>query len=104
MTLAELLEASAGDLTGTTASTGPDGATTWSRGGRVFAALSADGSVASFCLDPVVASAAGRTPDVRPSDRGSGWVDFAPTELDGHASDRAVAWLASAHRRSGLRD
>jgi len=36
---------------------------------------------------------------VTASERGPGWVRFAPTVLDDHAADRAVAWLASAHRR-----
>ena len=76
-----------------------DGTITWSRGDRVFAALSADGTTASFLLDPLVAGAAARTPDVHPSPRGRGWVDLRPRVVDGHAADRAGAWFLSAHRR-----
>ncbi len=43
-------------------------------------------------------------PTPSPSERGAGWVKFAPVELDDHAADRALAWLASAHRRLGPRD
>ena len=104
MTLGEFLAEEASDLPGIASSTDGDGATTWSRGGRPFAALVADGSAAEFSLDPAVAAAALRTPDVAPSARGSGWVTFAPAELDDHAVDRARAWFASAHRRLGPRD
>ena len=76
-----------------------DGSVTWSRGETVFAALSADGTTASFLLDPLVAGAAARTPDVRASTRGRGWVDMAPRVVDGHAADRAGAWFLSAFRR-----
>ena len=104
MTLEELLAEAASELAGTTTRTDPSGATTWSRGGSVFAALSVDGSVASFRLDPAIAAAAVRTPDTTPSGRGTDWVDFAPETIDDHAEDRAVAWLESAHRRLGPRD
>jgi hypothetical protein len=57
-------------------STGPDGVTTWAARGTVFAMLSADGSTASFLLDPIVAGAAARTPDVHRSERGPGWVEM----------------------------
>lgn len=99
MNLRELLEEEAGDLPGAVATVAADGSETWSRGGRVFAVVSADGSVAEFALDPVVADAATRTPDVTLSARGPGWVAFAPEVLDEHGADRAAAWLASAHRR-----
>ena len=56
-------------------------------------------NLAEFALDPPVASAAARTPDVSPSPRGPGWVRFGPGVLDDHAADRATAWFASAHRR-----
>jgi hypothetical protein len=82
----------------------PDGSVTWSRAGRPFATVSPEGSSAGFALDPAVAAAAARTPDVEPSSRGPDWVDFSPADLDDHAADRAVAWLASAHRRLGPRD
>ena len=82
-------------------STAPDGGVTWSRGGRPFAAVSGDGRAAEFALDPAVAAAATRTPDVGPSSRGAGWVRFAPATLDDHGRDRATAWFESAHRRLG---
>jgi hypothetical protein len=104
MTLGDLLVEAAADLAGSEAATSPDGDVTWTRGGRAFAAASGDGSRAEFQLDPAVAAAALRTPDVVSSERGPGWVAFAPAELDDHATDRAVAWLASAHRRLGPRD
>ena len=103
-TLGELLAEATLDLPGSVLTTSPEGAGTWSRGGRPFASVSMDGSAAEFDLDPAVAAAAIRTPDVAPSGRGPGWITFAPTELDDHAADRAVAWLASAHRRVGPRD
>jgi hypothetical protein len=79
----------------------PDGSPGWSRGGRLFVVLSADGSAAEFALDPAVAAAAARTPDVVLSGRGPGWVRFSPTVLDDHGVDRAVAWFGSAYRRLG---
>jgi hypothetical protein len=102
--LRELLEDEATELPGVESSVGADGSTTWSRGGRPFAIAAADGSSAEFALDPAVADAAARTPDVTLASRGPGWVAFAPAELDEHAADRAVAWLASAHRRLGLQN
>lgn len=74
------------------------GGVEWSKGGIVFAAVSGDR--AEFRLAPPVVAAALRTPDTEASARGSDWVAFAPKELDGHAIDRAVAWLASAWRRA----
>jgi hypothetical protein len=102
--LLELLEEEAANLPGAEATVGPDGSITWSRGNRPFAAVTADASAAEFALDPAVADAATRTPDVALSSRGPGWVTFAPKDLDDHAADRAVAWLASAHRRLELRN
>jgi len=102
--LGELLADGAIDLAGCSVETGGDGGPTWSRNGRPFAALSADGRTVEFLLDPAVADAAIRTPDVRASERGGGWVAFAPPELDDHAADRAVAWFASAYRRTGPLD
>lgn len=104
MTLAECLAAAAAGLPGVTSTAEPDGGTTWSRAGRPFATLSADGSTAEFGLDPAIAAAAVRTPDTAESGRGSGWVTFSPRVVDDHAADRAVAWLASGHRRLGPRD
>jgi hypothetical protein len=104
MTLRELLEAAANELPGIGSSVGPDGSITWSRGGRALAVANADGASAEFALDPAVADAAARTPDVAGSGRGAGWVAFTPATLDDHAADRAVAWLASAHRRAEPRN
>jgi transcription elongation factor len=102
--LRELLEEEATNLPGAEPSLAPDGSITWSRGGRPIAIVNADGSSAEFALDPAVADAAARTPDVSASDRGPGWVVFGPSDLDDHAADRAVAWLASAHRRAEPRN
>lgn len=104
MNLRTLLEEEAADLPGTQASTEPDGSLTWTRAGREFARASADGTLAEFALDPTVAEAAARTPDVGLSQRGPGWVAFDPRDLDDHAADRAVAWLTSAHRRAEPRN
>ena len=104
MTVRELLEEAAADLPGSEPTLGPDGSITWSRGNRPFAIVSADGNSAEFALDPAVADAATRTPDVTTSGRGPGWVSFAPADLDDHAADRATAWFASAHRRLELRN
>lgn len=104
MNLRDLLADEAGDLPGTESMIGPDGSLTWTRGGRPFAVVAADGSAAEFGLDAAVAAAAGLTPDVVASGRGPGWVAFAPHALDDQATDRAAAWLASAHRRLAPRD
>ena len=76
MTLREILDASATETPDVEAGTDDDGATTWSYGGTVFALLSPDGATATFLLDPIVANAAARTPDVKRSRRGEGWVDW----------------------------
>jgi len=104
LTLGELLAEAIVDLPGAVPTKSPDGAVTWSRGGRAFALVLPGGSAAEFDLDPAVAAAAVRTPDVAPSGRGPGWIRFEPPALDDHAADRAMAWLASAHRRLGPRD
>jgi hypothetical protein len=75
------------------------GATTWSIGGRPFAALAGD--AVELRLDPAIARAATRTPDTSPSARGPEWVRFNPRELDDHAIDRLDAWFAFARRRAG---
>lgn len=98
MTLRELLDRTASKLDGVQADHGAS-EISWSRAGRPFAILSADGAEAEFALDGPVAAAATRTPDVSPSSRGAGWVTFRPAVLDDHAADRATAWFASAHRR-----
>ncbi len=100
MTLREVIEAAAAQYSlEVRVEEAGDGSVTWSRGDQVFAALSADGTTASFLLDPLVAGAATRTPDVRPSSRGRGWVEMQLRVVDGHAADRAGAWFLSAHRR-----
>ena len=104
MTIGELLAEEVADLPATRRETSSDGVIAWSRGGRTFAAVAGDGSSAEFGLDPAVADAAIRTPDVAASGRGPGWIRFAPAVLDDRAADRAAAWLASAHRRLGPRD
>jgi hypothetical protein len=70
----------------------------WRRAGQAFAAASE--AAAEFRLDPLVAKAALRTPDTEPSGRGPDWVRFSPQTLEGHAIDRAEAWLTSAWRRA----
>jgi len=104
VSLRELLEDEASELPGAASTIGSDGSVNWTRGGRPFAVVSANGSVAEFGLDPAVADAAARTPDVTLSARGAGWVAFAPAVLDDHGADRAAAWFASAHRRLELRN
>lgn len=104
MNLRTLLEEEAAELPGTQSATEPDGSIIWTRAGRPFAVVSADGCLAEFALDPAVAEAAARTPDVTASHRAPGWVTFKPKELDDHAADRAVAWLTSAHRRAEPRN
>ena len=92
-----LIEAAALDLEAVDRRDSSTG-TEWSIGGIVFAAASGDRT--EFRLARPVVAAALRTPDTAPSDRGPDWVAFAPHELDGHAIDRAVAWLTSAWRRA----
>jgi hypothetical protein len=99
VTLREILEASATETPGVEIGTDDDRATTWSYGGTVFAVLSADGTSVLFLLDPIVANAAARTPDVKRSRRGDGWVDMTPKIVDRHVYDRARAWFLSGHRR-----
>ena len=76
-----------------------DGAATiLSRGGNSFAAV-AD-AIVEVRLDPPVAGAALRTPDVTTSSRGTGWIRFAPSDLDRYAVDRVTAWLGYAWRHA----
>lgn len=98
MNLRELLNEAAAGLPDVKTAAVPGGETVWSTRDRGFAVLTGDGS-AEFGLDPAVAVAACRTPDVTPSNRGPGWVRFRPAVLDGHGVDRARAWFESAHRR-----
>lgn len=53
---------------------------------------------ASFRLRPDVAEAALHTPGVRTLDRGPGWIELVPAELDRFTVDRAISWFASAAR------
>jgi hypothetical protein len=100
MILRDVLETAAGELDDVEEVETGD-AVEWRRAGRPFAAATAD--AAEFRLDSLVAAAALRTSDTSPSTRGPDWVRFAPTELDGHALDRAEAWLASGWRRAEAR-
>lgn len=74
------------------------GVVTWSRNGRLFAALGPAGI--DINLDRAIAAAAARTPDSAPSSRGPEWVRFSPRQLDAHAIDRLRAWLDLAYRRA----
>ena len=96
--LREVLEEAVSDLDDVEAVAAGHG-TEWRRRDRPFAAFTEAG--AEFLLDPAVAKAALRTPDAHPSTRGPDWVWFRPATVDGHAVDRAQAWLASAWRRAG---
>jgi hypothetical protein len=96
LTLADVLAAAAEGIDGVVASDTP--VTTWSAGGVAFAILA--GSTAEFRLDPLVARAALRTSDTRPSERGPEWVSFSPAVLDDEAVDRAEAWFLSAARQA----
>jgi hypothetical protein len=98
-TLRDVLEAAAARTPEVKATTAPDGTSSWAVGGIVFAELSSDGATASFLLDPIVAGAAARTPEVARSARGPGWVEMRPRVVDGHVADRAGAWFLSGHRR-----
>lgn len=98
-TLLDVLEEAHADAPEVDVAKAPDGTTTWAVRGTVFAELSADGTAASFLLDPIVAGAAARTPEVTRSARGPGWVELRPKVVDGHVADRAGAWFLSGHRR-----
>jgi hypothetical protein len=99
MTLQELLDEAAGELDGVIVTPLEDGLA-FRVGDQLIAVIDGHG-VAEFRLDPAVAGAARRTPDTAASERGPEWVRFAPSALDPHAADRAVAWLGSAARRAG---
>ena len=98
-TLRDVIDAAAQSTPNVEMKNEPDGAVTWSVNGTTFAVLSADGGGASFLLDPIVAGAAARTPEVTRSGRGPGWVDIRPRVVDGHVADRVGAWFLSGHRR-----
>jgi hypothetical protein len=96
--VAQLVSELAADLADTDATAqGPS--TTWSRSGRAFGVLGPDGI--ELRLEPAIAAAAARTPDAAPSSRGAEWVRFNPRELDGHATDRLIAWFDFAYRHAG---
>jgi hypothetical protein len=100
LNLGDVLREAAAAVADIESATEPGGEILWSSAGRPFAVLDEDGSAAEFGLDPAVAAAAVRTPDVVPSSRGPGWVRFNPAVFDDHGFDRATAWFASAHRRA----
>ena len=100
MTLGEVLAAAAAELPDVVAAAEPSGEVEWSVAGVTFAVLAPDGGAAAFLLDPIVAGAAARTPDVVATPgRGPGWVELRPRIADGHMEDRARAWFLSGHRR-----
>lgn len=74
------------------------GGTVYSAAGGPFARLTAD--ALDLRLEPLVAQAALRTPDTTASDRGPGWVRFAPRALDRFAADRVRAWIEHAWRHA----
>lgn len=76
-----------------------DGDVRYEREGIPFAVVAGDR--AAFRLTPDIARAALRTPDVRASDRGTGWVELVPDRLDVFTVDRAVSWFESAARHAG---
>lgn len=90
--------AAAAGLPGIAVSTDAAGSRAWSRDDIEFAVQA--GSTVEFRIGAAIAAAALRTPDTSRSDRGSDWVAFAPSELDGHALDRLGAWFGAAHRRA----
>lgn len=99
MTLRDVL-VEAATLAGVAGATDVDGTMSWELAGTVIATLDATGTEAAFRLDPVLAAAARRTPDVAGSPRGDEWVAFRPATVDAHAADRAGAWFAAAVRRA----
>ena len=98
-TLRDVIDAAAQSTADVEVRTEADGAVAWSVQGTTFALLSSDGGEASFLLDPIVAGAAARTPEVQRSQRGPGWVGIRPRVVDGHVADRVGAWFLSGHRR-----
>ena len=101
LTLAEALATAAGELDGIERREVAGGAVEYHLGEVVFAVVEAEGAGATFHLAPAVADAALRTPDTSRSLRGRGWVTLRPPIVDGHARDRATAWLISAWRGAG---
>jgi hypothetical protein len=78
--------------------TASNGETSWARAGTRFAVLR--GATVELRVGSVIVSAALRTPDTTRSERGPDWIAFAPSDLDGPARDRLVAWFAAAGRRA----
>jgi hypothetical protein len=97
MELEEILAGAAASLAEVEASPG-DGGTAYARRGRTFAVAAAGG--VELRLDGAIASAALRTPDVRPSRRGPGWIAFRPRTTDRFALDRARSWFEAAWRHA----
>lgn len=75
------------------------GGTDYSRGGHPFARLT--DIELEVRLEPLVATAALRTPDTSASTRGPDWVRFSPGTLDRFAADRVIAWIEHAWRHAG---
>ncbi len=94
--LDERVEAVVDELGGVERTRGADGIS-FEAGGRLFAVLAVDRL--EVALDPAVATAALRMPEVSVSQRGAGWIVFAPSTHDRFSLDRADAWVRSAHRR-----
>jgi hypothetical protein len=69
----------------------------YARDGITFAARPAEDLI-ELRLGEEIADAAIRTPDTTASERGPGWVRFAPREWDDHALDRLEAWFLVAWR------
>ena len=93
--LVPLLEETASELGGVLPRRDAGGIT-WIVDARPIASV--EGPVASFRIGREIGAAARNTPDASASALGPDWVAFQPATLDGHARDRAVAWLAAAHR------
>lgn len=102
LTLADVLEVAGEDAALAPPTVELDGSVTFAVGSVLIATLDPAAETASFRLDPVLAGAARRTPDVFPSALGPEWVTFRPALLDDHAIDRAEAWFAAAVRRATI--
>lgn len=74
----------------------------YARDGVAFAHRTAE-EVIELRLGAEIAEAAMRTPDTRPSNRGGGWIRFAPKAWDDHARDRLEAWFRVAWRLAATR-
>jgi hypothetical protein len=69
----------------------------YARNGVAFAHRTGE-EVIDLRLSSDIAEAAMRTPHTHLSDRGDGWVRFAPATWDDHARDRLGAWFRVAWR------